>query len=108
MQLPYIPRAAQLVWTAAGHWTIWWALLLLIQGLLPVATVYLTRHLVDTLSRTLGVGESPPAWQQRAYEVIRRTAVDHGGHFPGLDATVALAGDIASYSADLANRALTG
>jgi pimeloyl-ACP methyl ester carboxylesterase len=51
---------------------------------------------------------SPPAWQQRAYEVIRRTAVDHGGHFPGLDATVALAGDIASYSADLANRALTG
>jgi ATP-binding cassette subfamily B protein len=69
-QLPYIPRAAQLIWAAAGRWTIWWALLLLIQGLLPVATVYLTRHLVDTISQALGVGGVSPAWQQWQQPVL--------------------------------------
>ncbi|MGA0071051.1 MAG: epoxide hydrolase family protein [Steroidobacteraceae bacterium] len=40
---------------------------------------------------------SPAVWQQRCYEVVRRTAVDHGGHFPGLDAGSALATDLAAF-----------
>lgn len=42
---------------------------------------------------------SPLPWQQRSYNVVRRTSVDHGGHFPGLDATVALAQDIGEFAA---------
>jgi ATP-binding cassette subfamily B protein len=48
-QLPYLPQAASLVWQAARKWTIAWAVMLVLQGLLPVATVYLTRTLVDSL-----------------------------------------------------------
>jgi ATP-binding cassette subfamily B protein len=46
-QLPYLPRTLALVWTASGKWTTAWVALLVIQGLLPAATVYLTRAVVD-------------------------------------------------------------
>lgn len=44
---------------------------------------------------------SPEVWQRRCYEVVRRTAVDHGGHFPGLDAGFALAADLRTFMAQL-------
>jgi ATP-binding cassette subfamily B protein len=47
-QLPLLPKAVSLVWTAAGGWTIAWAVLLAARGLLPVAVVYLTRPLVNS------------------------------------------------------------
>jgi ATP-binding cassette subfamily B protein len=46
-QLPNLPRTLRLVWQAAPRWTLAWTILLLIQGFLPVATVYLTRPLVN-------------------------------------------------------------
>jgi ATP-binding cassette subfamily B protein len=52
-QLPYLLRALGLVWDAARRWTIVWFLLLVIQGLLPVAIVYLTRTLVNNLVTVL-------------------------------------------------------
>lgn len=48
-QLPYIPQALALVWSAARPWTIAWAVLLVVQGLLPVAFVYLTQKVVDSM-----------------------------------------------------------
>jgi ATP-binding cassette subfamily B protein len=48
-QLPYIVQALRLVWYAAPRHTAIWAALLVFQGLLPVATVYLTRALVNGL-----------------------------------------------------------
>src|SRR5262245_59181053 len=47
--LSHLPRAIALVWSATRSWTAAWALLLLIQGLLPAAIVYLTRPLIDSL-----------------------------------------------------------
>src|SRR2546422_4767671 len=47
VQLPYLPRTLRLVWQAAPDWTLAWTILLLIQGFLPVATVYLTRPVVN-------------------------------------------------------------
>jgi len=38
-----------LVWAAAPRWTAAWFVLLVVQGLLPAATVYLTRALVNSL-----------------------------------------------------------
>lgn len=46
-QLPYLPRALKLVWEVARPWTVAWLVLLVVQGLLPVATVYLTKLVVD-------------------------------------------------------------
>ena len=48
-QLRYLPQALGLVWSASRHWTVVWAVLLVLQGALPVATVYLTRMVVDSL-----------------------------------------------------------
>ena len=55
-QLIYIPRAFGLVWAAAHRWTLAWAVLLVGNGLLPAATVYLSRPLVDSLVRVAGSG----------------------------------------------------
>lgn len=48
-QFAELPRTLKLVWDAAPGWSAAWAALLLIQGLLPVATVYLVRNLVNGL-----------------------------------------------------------
>jgi ATP-binding cassette subfamily B protein len=48
-ELTHLPRTLALVRQASGHLTTLWGLLLVIQGLLPVATVYLTRAVVDSL-----------------------------------------------------------
>ncbi|MGA7874912.1 MAG: ABC transporter ATP-binding protein [Desulfoferrobacter sp.] len=55
-QLPYLPRALGLVWDAAPRLTLVWAVLLAVQGLLPAATVYLTRALVNSLVAVAGAG----------------------------------------------------
>ncbi len=60
-QLPFVPRALRLVWDAAGWWSTAWLILLVVQGLLPVALVFLTRVVVDRLAAAAGAGAS---WEQ--------------------------------------------
>jgi ATP-binding cassette, subfamily B, bacterial len=48
-QLPLLPRALALVRKAAKGWFAAWIILLLFQGLLPVALVYLSRSVVNSL-----------------------------------------------------------
>jgi ATP-binding cassette subfamily B protein len=60
VQLPYLPRALGLAWGAARQWTLLWGVLLLVQGLLPVATVYLSRLLVNSLVAAYRTGAD---WQ---------------------------------------------
>jgi ATP-binding cassette, subfamily B, bacterial len=67
MQLSYVPRTLRLIWTAARGWTLAWALLLGLQGLLPAALVYLTRLLVDSLVTAIDRGGS--------WESLRRVMV---------------------------------
>ena len=55
-QLPQLGRALMLFWDVTPRLSSVWALLLLVQGLLPVATVYLTRELVDSLVPLMGAG----------------------------------------------------
>ena len=55
-QLPYLPQTLKLVWDAAGKWTLAWLLLLLLQGILPLAPVYLTKTVVDALVQALHSG----------------------------------------------------
>ena len=46
-QLPYLPQTLGLVWKASSAWTTAWGILLVVQGLLPAATVLLARTVVD-------------------------------------------------------------
>ena len=55
-QLRYLPRTISLVWAAAPGYTLTCAVLLIVQGILPVATVYLTRALVNSLVAAIRVG----------------------------------------------------
>jgi len=51
-----LPKVFGLVWNASHNWTIAWICLLLIQGILPVTIVYLTRIVVDSLVLVAGKG----------------------------------------------------
>jgi ATP-binding cassette subfamily B protein len=57
-QCVHLLRALGLVWTAAKGWTLAWLLLLVVQGVLPAATVFLTRQLIDSFVATIGSNSS--------------------------------------------------
>ena len=46
----------RLIWAASRYWTLAWVVLLVIQGLLPAATVWLTKLLVDNLVAAMKTG----------------------------------------------------
>ena len=52
----YVPRALRLVWEAASPWMVAWFSLLVLQGLLPGASVYLTKWVLDAASQAIGQG----------------------------------------------------
>jgi ATP-binding cassette subfamily B protein len=58
LKISYLGRVYRLIWAAAGRWTVAWAILLVVQGLLPVALVYLTKPLVDGIQAAIGRGTS--------------------------------------------------
>jgi ATP-binding cassette, subfamily B, bacterial len=60
-QFHYLPGALGLVWRAAKGWTLAWAILLAVQGILPAATVILTRQLIDSF--VAGIG-SAGSWER--------------------------------------------
>src|ERR1041385_2161447 len=59
-QLPHLPRALWLVWQVGRPWTVAWILLLIVQGLLPAAFVYLTKLVVDALLNAVRIRGSWP------------------------------------------------
>ncbi len=63
MRLAYLRRTLGLIWTATGGLTLAWLALLVVQGLVPVATVYLTKPLVDGLTSVIGAGATWAAVQ---------------------------------------------
>ncbi|BAZ11059.1 ABC transporter-related protein [Calothrix sp. NIES-4071] len=71
-RISYLPKTLDLVWTASKGWTIVWAILLVIQGLTPVAMVYLTRAAVDGLVAVMGAGVT---WQSAQPIIIPAAAM---------------------------------
>ncbi len=53
-RLKDLPKALRLVWAAARVWTLAWSLLVMVQGVLPVAVVWLTKILVDSVVAAVG------------------------------------------------------
>lgn len=57
-QITCLSKTLSLIWEAAGGWLLAWAMLLIVQGVLPGVTVYLTALLVDRLASAIGAGGS--------------------------------------------------
>jgi len=66
-QLPYLPRALALVWSASRSLAGFRIALLVVQGLLPVAMVYLTRILVNDLVAAV---RAAATWQEMRAALI--------------------------------------
>lgn len=62
-QFPYLRRVFSMIWSVSRGWTLTWLALLVLQGILPVAVVQLTRIIVDSLVLVLSP-EPPPGSQQ--------------------------------------------
>lgn len=52
--LPVMFKGLRLVWDAARGWTVAWGTLLVLQGLVPAALIYLTKLTVNRLSTAFG------------------------------------------------------
>jgi ATP-binding cassette subfamily B protein len=78
-QWPYLPQAFRLVRHAAGGLAIVWLALLLVQGLLPVVSVYLTRTLVNGVAALIGTGGGWRAMKPLLPAGIAMTLVLIGG-----------------------------
>jgi ATP-binding cassette subfamily B protein len=76
LQLPFLTRVLGLVWNAAHRWTLAWLGLLVIQGLLPAVTVYLTRALVNQLVAVLQANDTASAfWSLLPLVIVMAAAV---------------------------------
>jgi ATP-binding cassette subfamily B protein len=102
-QLAYLPRALGLVRAAAGRWAGLWIALLVVQGLLPVATVYLTRLLVDDIVAAQATGG---AWPSLRPALI--AAVLLGGVLLVAELLRSAAGWVRAAQADLVRDHITG
>jgi len=57
-RIDYLRRALKIAWTAAQGWVLAWAVILIIQGVVPGVTVYLTKLLVDAVAGIVDGGFS--------------------------------------------------
>jgi ATP-binding cassette subfamily B protein len=55
-KLVYAWRVLKIIWAAAGGLVIAWAILLLVQGVIPVAVVWMTKPLVNSVQAAVGAG----------------------------------------------------
>lgn len=65
--MSYLPRTLALVWRATRGWTAAWICLLVAQGVLPSAVVYLTRPLVDSI---LAAASSRDDWTRVRHALL--------------------------------------
>lgn len=70
--MSYLPRTLALVWRATRGWTVAWVCLLVAQGVLPVAVVYLTRPLVDSI---LAAASSRDDWTRMRHALLLAAAM---------------------------------
>src|SRR4030095_10968168 len=74
-QLPQLPKTIGLFWRAAKSWPVAWIVLLIIQGLLPAAAVYLTKLVVDGVIAAVNAGSTWPSVREVLLTVVVLAAV---------------------------------
>jgi ATP-binding cassette subfamily B protein len=66
-QVQFWPRTLRLIWAAAPRWTLAWAILLCVQGVLPAAVIYLSKLVVDSLVIAMRLNG---AWPQVRHTLV--------------------------------------
>jgi ATP-binding cassette, subfamily B, bacterial len=74
-QLRYIPDSLRLIWVASREWTLIWLILLVLQGCLPLVTIYLIKSIVDHITTFLSPENGEPNIQHIIWLVISMVAV---------------------------------
>ncbi len=92
-QLRHVPRTLRLIWAAAPRWTAVTIGLLMIQGVLPIFTVYLTRSVVNSLAALIGSGGDRAVLEPAVISI-------------GLMGLVLLTGEVLGSAADYVRTAL--
>lgn len=106
-QLRYLPKALKLVWLAAPGWTAATVASLALQGVLPVAIVLLTRHVVDSLVALIGSKEDPILFQAALLNVLAMgllLLVNEGISSGGAYLRTALAEQVQDWMNDLVHK----
>lgn len=70
-----IDRAFFLVWKASRQWTIVSIFLTLVEGLLPLAALYLLKLIIDTIAMAVQTGDGEASFQRAVYLIIAATLV---------------------------------
>lgn len=65
-----IDRAFLLVWKASRNWTILSILLTLIQGVIPLLTLYILKLLIDTITLAIQSGNTSDNFRQAVFLII--------------------------------------
>ncbi len=81
-------RAFSIVWKASRTWTIFGACLTLIQGVLPLLTLYLLKLIIDTITLAIQSGDTEGSFSRVTYFVIAaadvaiiQSACRHAGEY---------------------------
>ena len=92
-QLRYLPRTGKLIWEATRGWSVAWVAILVLLGLSPLATVTLTKRLVDSivaasaLQRSIGSVHTYPfltVVEKTAHPVEQLLALKRGTQWQSL------------------------
>jgi len=75
LQALRVDRAVRLVWQATPGWTMANLLLQIIQGILPLATLYLMKLIVDTVTFSINAPDKQQAFKQIVLFIIIAGAV---------------------------------
>ena len=71
----HLGRALQLVWRTAPHWTIISGSLVFVQGVLPLAALYLMKRIVDAVTVSAGAPDSTDAFKNIAFWILLAAGV---------------------------------
>lgn len=70
-----IDRAFQLVWKASRKWTILAICLTVIQGIIPLFTLYIMKLIVDTIAHAVQTGDPSGSFKRVIYLIIAATII---------------------------------
>jgi len=83
-----VDRAFSIVWNASRKWTIFGASITIIQGVLPLLTLYLLKLIIDTVTITIQTGDASESFNRVAYLIagaalvaILQSACRHAGEY---------------------------
>ncbi len=70
-----LTRALQMVWRIAARWTVFNTVLVLLQGFLPLATLYLVKRVVDFVTSNITAPDKSAVFEQALFWIILAGAV---------------------------------